>query len=132
MPVPPLGQEDALERDMAAHTRILAWRVPRQRSLAGCSPRGRKESDTTDATARTRKGWRLPGRFCRLWSRPYAGLRLGRVTRVLPVSSGKPRLQTAKSSWLLVTGRRTPAAPLMAPDRPHALEQRGGKSVCTG
>ena len=27
--VPPLGQEDALEEEMATHSRILAWKIPR-------------------------------------------------------------------------------------------------------
>ena len=31
------------EREMATHSSILAWR-----SLAGCSPRGLNESDTTE------------------------------------------------------------------------------------
>ena len=26
--VPPLGQEDALEEEMATHSRILAWKIP--------------------------------------------------------------------------------------------------------
>ena len=26
--VPPLGQEDPLEEEMATHSRILAWRIP--------------------------------------------------------------------------------------------------------
>ena len=26
--VPPLGQEDPLEREMATHSSILAWRIP--------------------------------------------------------------------------------------------------------
>ena len=43
-----LGQEDPLEKEMAAHSSILAWKTPRWRSLAGCSPWGRKESDTTE------------------------------------------------------------------------------------
>ena len=42
-----LGQENPLEKEMATHSRILAWRIPRQRSLAGYSPWGHKESDTT-------------------------------------------------------------------------------------
>ena len=33
-----LGQEDPLEKEMAAHSNILAWE--RQRSLAGYSPWG--------------------------------------------------------------------------------------------
>ena len=39
-----LGREDALEKEVATHSSILAWR----RSLVGYSPRGRKESDTTE------------------------------------------------------------------------------------
>ena len=38
------GQEEPQETGMAAHSSILAWRG--QRSLAGYSPWGRKESDT--------------------------------------------------------------------------------------
>jgi len=32
-----LGQEDPLEKGMATHSSILAWRIP-QRSLVGYSP----------------------------------------------------------------------------------------------
>ena len=37
-----LDREDPLEKEMATHSSILAW------SLVGYSPRGRKESDTTE------------------------------------------------------------------------------------
>ena len=43
-----LGWEDPLEKETAIHSSILAWRIPGQRSLAGYSPWGRKESDTTE------------------------------------------------------------------------------------
>ena len=33
---------------MAAHSRILAWRIRGQRSLLGCSPWDLKESNATD------------------------------------------------------------------------------------
>ena len=78
MQVRSLGQEDSLEKEMATHSSILAWRIPwteelgrlqsmgvakswtqwystpvllpgkshGRRSLVGCSPWGRKESDT--------------------------------------------------------------------------------------
>ena len=42
-----LGQEDPLEKEMATHSSILAWRIHGQRTLAGYSPRGCKESDMT-------------------------------------------------------------------------------------
>ena len=38
-----LGQEDLLEKGMATHSSILAWRIPRtERSLVGYSPWGRR------------------------------------------------------------------------------------------
>ena len=41
-----LGQEDPVEKGMATHSGIFAWRIPW--SLAGCSPQDRKELDTTE------------------------------------------------------------------------------------
>ena len=43
-----LGQEDSLEKEMATHSSILAWRISRTGSLAGYSPWGHKELDMTD------------------------------------------------------------------------------------
>ena len=48
-----LGQKDPLEKGMATHSSILAWRIHGQRSLAGYSPRGRRELDMTEATKHT-------------------------------------------------------------------------------
>ena len=47
MQVQSLGQEDPLEKEMAAHSTILAWESHGQRSLAGYSPWGHKEADMT-------------------------------------------------------------------------------------
>ena len=35
-----LGQEDALEKEMATRSSILTWRIHGQKSLAGYSPWG--------------------------------------------------------------------------------------------
>ena len=43
-----LGQEDPLEKEMATHSCILAWREQGQRSLAGYGPQGCKELDMTE------------------------------------------------------------------------------------
>ena len=40
----------ALEKEMATHSSILAWRIPGRGSLVGCRLWGRTESDTTEAT----------------------------------------------------------------------------------
>ena len=42
-----LGGEDPLEKEMATHPNILAWRIHGERSLVGYSPWGCKESDMT-------------------------------------------------------------------------------------
>ena len=41
------GREDPLEKEMATHSSILAWKIP-WISLVGCSPWGLKESDTME------------------------------------------------------------------------------------
>ena len=48
-----LGQEDPLEKEMATHSSILVWKIPRTEELAGYSPWGRKELDMTEATEHT-------------------------------------------------------------------------------
>ena len=56
-----LGGEDPLEEEMATHYSILVWKIPWQRSLAGCSPWGFKETDTTERLTHTsiRKKYRF-------------------------------------------------------------------------
>ena len=43
-----LGQEDPLEKEMATHSSILAWRIPWMEEFGGLQSMGRKESDTTE------------------------------------------------------------------------------------
>ena len=43
-----LGQEDLLEKEMATHSSILAWKIPRVEEPGWLSPWGHKESDMTD------------------------------------------------------------------------------------
>ena len=40
----------ALEKEMATHSSVLAWRIPGTGNLVGCRPWGRAESDTTEVT----------------------------------------------------------------------------------
>ena len=42
-----LGKEDPLEKEMATHSGILAWRIPWTEEPGGYSLWGQKESDTT-------------------------------------------------------------------------------------
>ena len=53
MGVQSLGQEDPLEKEMAAQSSILAWKFNGQKSLVGYSPWGHKESDMTEQHTRT-------------------------------------------------------------------------------
>ena len=43
-----LGREDPLEKEMATHSSILAWRIPWTEELGGLRSMGHKESDTTE------------------------------------------------------------------------------------
>ena len=48
--VPSLGREDPLEKGMATHSSILAWRIPWTEESGAYDPRGCKELDTTEVT----------------------------------------------------------------------------------
>ena len=43
-----LGWEDTLEKEMATHSSILAWRIPWMEGLGGLQSTGRKELSTTE------------------------------------------------------------------------------------
>ena len=43
-----LGREDPLEKEMATHSSILAWKIPWTEEPIGYYPRGRKELDMTE------------------------------------------------------------------------------------
>ena len=43
-----LGREEPLEKEMATHSSILAWRSPWTEELGGLQSTGRKDSDTTE------------------------------------------------------------------------------------
>ena len=45
---PSLGGEDPLEKEMAVHSNILAWKIPWTEELAGYSPWSCKELDMSE------------------------------------------------------------------------------------
>ena len=45
-----LGREDPLEKEMATHSSILAWRIPWTEEPDGLQSMGSQELDTTEAT----------------------------------------------------------------------------------
>ena len=46
--VPSLGWEDPLEKEMATHSSLLAWRIPWTQEPGGPQSMGPQESDTTE------------------------------------------------------------------------------------
>ena len=55
--VPSLGQEDALEKEVATHSNILAWKIPWMEEPDGLQSMGHKESDmTAQLSPRINKG----------------------------------------------------------------------------
>ena len=51
--VPSLGWRNALEKGLAIHSSILAWRIPWSEEPGGYSPWVHKESDATKQTGGT-------------------------------------------------------------------------------
>ena len=49
MRVRSLGQEDPLEKKMATHSSVLAWKIPWTGKPGGLHSTGSQESDTTEA-----------------------------------------------------------------------------------
>ena len=45
-----LGWEEPLEKEMAAHSSILAWKIPWTEEPGGLQSKGFTELDTTEAT----------------------------------------------------------------------------------
>ena len=43
-----LGRGDPLEKEMATHASILAWRIPWTEELGGLQSTGRKQSERTE------------------------------------------------------------------------------------
>ena len=65
------GQRQRVEKAMATHSSVLAWRIPGTRSLVGCRLRGCTESGMTEATQqqqRQRKGFTTQGQDRAVWS----------------------------------------------------------------
>ena len=56
-----LGWEDLLEKAMATHSSILAWRIPWTEELVCYSPWGCKKPDTTELYMQGPRGWSITG-----------------------------------------------------------------------
>ena len=54
MRIQSLSWEDPLEKEVATHSSILAWRIPWMEEPGGLSPKDSKEQDTNEATEHTR------------------------------------------------------------------------------
>ena len=54
-----LGQKNLLEKEMATHSNIFAWKTPWTGGPGGLHPKGHKELDTTKQVGRMR-GKKLP------------------------------------------------------------------------
>ena len=52
---PSLGQEDPLEKEMATHSSIFAWRIPWTEEPARLQSMGSQKSDRTELSTHTQK-----------------------------------------------------------------------------
>ena len=55
-----LGRDDLLEKGMAIHSSILAWKIPWTESLVGYSPWDHKELDMTERLVKKKYRKSLP------------------------------------------------------------------------
>ena len=62
MQIRSLGQEDPLEKEMATHSRILAWRIPWTEELGGLQSMGLRKSWTRLSNYTTTTTLSLPGK----------------------------------------------------------------------
>ena len=67
-----LGWEDPLEKEMATHSSVLAWRIPWTEELGGLQSTGRKESDMTE---RLHFHFHFEGKVNRIYQRRLLGVR---------------------------------------------------------
>ena len=75
----------ALEKEMATHSSVLAWRIPGTGSLVGCRLCGRTESDTTEATQQQQQQQLSHFSHVRFCATPWT------VARQAPLSMGFSR-----------------------------------------
>ena len=61
------GREDPLEKGMATHSSILAWRIPWTEEPGGLQSKGLKESDTTEQLS-THCSIKFPNSLNRIFS----------------------------------------------------------------
>ena len=63
MPIQSLGQEDALEEDMATHSSILTWKIPWTEERGGLQPVGSQIAEHNWSNlAHTQGEFQIPGR----------------------------------------------------------------------
>ena len=65
-----LGQEDPLEKEMATHSSILAWRIPWEEGPGRPQSMGSEELDTTERLSMHARG------YCGTGGQPWADLRI--------------------------------------------------------
>ena len=66
-----LGREDPLEKGMAPHSRILAWRIPRTEEPGRLQSMWSQESDATEQLTHTQFTNHHDTRFTQLCLTPY-------------------------------------------------------------
>ena len=80
----------ALEKEMATHSSVLAWRIPGQKSLVGCHLWGHTELDTTGAT----------------WQQQPSEERGEQISNPPPEEEGLGYRDAAWEAWGMVIGKR--------------------------
>ena len=92
-----LGWGDPLEKEMVTHSIFWPGKPRAQRSLAGYSPGGRRESDATERPARVQKAPPPPPRLAAPGAGPLYALPTLLWTKPAPSAGAVP--PSAEQSW---------------------------------
>ena len=91
-----LGQDDPLEKEMAVHASILAWRIPRMEEPGRLQSMGsqRVGHDCGTNTHTHKDVWATFITWTRLWGQRHTGSRTPRAIRILsPYELCDPEIQ---------------------------------------
>ena len=84
----------ALEKEMATHSSVLAWRIPGTGSLVGCYLWGRTESDMTEVTQQQQQQQHF------IWqSKKISEYSTFKIKRLIKIKQFKKQVETFFLKW---------------------------------
>ena len=124
--VPSLGREDPLEKEMATHSSILAWRIPWTEEPGGYSPWGHRVGHEHACTQQCED--QQAGVSKHLWERVFQSLGEGVSRPRLPGTEGLPRVGIQNQAS---PGKRGWGGPRSVSRTPFSASRAGPRRAMT-